>query len=110
MRARFSPSLRAAHLMAFDREHRIDTELNRLLDDLTGPEREDAIEIPGKRTRVEQLAEQLTVEVRSERGGSSPGRRTLVERMLSMADRLRFDDFRVRALKDVLGELGGRRK
>src|SRR5690349_15681525 len=95
--------------MGFDREHRLDTELNRLLDDLSGPGRDDdASDNPGKRTRVGQLVEQLTVQARSERDDSRPGRRTLVERLLTMSSELRFDDFRVRALKDVLGTIGSK--
>src|SRR5437899_1867760 len=85
--------------MGLDREHRLDTELNRLLDDLARPEAENTADVPGKRTRVEQLVDQL-----------SSQQRTLVERLLSVANQLSFDDFRVLALRDVLRVLGRKRK
>src|SRR5262249_17452140 len=44
------------------------------------------------------------------RSASGPGRRTLVERLVSMAGRLRFEDYRVLALKDVLAAIGRRRR
>ncbi|HMG22472.1 MAG TPA: DUF4157 domain-containing protein, partial [Kofleriaceae bacterium] len=94
--------------MGLDREHRLDTELNRLLDDLARPER-DAADVPGKRTRVEQLVDQLSAQ-RAQTGAAVPGRRTLVERLLTTASQLQFDDFRVLALRDVLRSLGGKRK
>ena len=96
--------------MGFDREHRLDTELNRLLDDLARPPSENAAEVPGKRTRVEQLVDQLSAQERAQHASAGPGRRTLVERLLSVATTLSFDDFRVLALKDVLRSLGRRRK
>ena len=93
--------------MGFHREHRLDSELNRLLDDLSRPERDKLVDVPGKRTRVLQLVEQLTLQGRSEHA-SAPGRRTLVERLVAMASPLQFDDFRVLALRNVLGAIGGR--
>jgi len=96
--------------MGFDREHRLDSELNRLLDDLARPEGDSSIDIPGKRTRVEQLVDQLSAQERTRHRASGPGRRTLVERLVSMAGRLSFDDYRVTALRDVLATLGRKRK
>src|SRR5213078_626229 len=94
--------------MGFDREHRLDTELNRLLDDLAQPRSEDAVDVPGKRTRVEQLIDRLTAR-HAQPHSAAPGRTTLVERLLAMAPQLSFDDFQVTALKDVLRSLGKRR-
>ena len=96
--------------MGYDREHRLDTELNRLLDDLARPATEAAVDVPGKRTRVEQLVDELSSQQRARHVSASPGRRTLVERLLSMASQLSFDDFRVLALRDVLRALGRKRK
>jgi hypothetical protein len=110
MHAPLSLPLSARAHMAFEREHRLDTELNRLLDDLAQPRSEDAADVPGKRTRVEQLVDQLSAQERSQRRASGPGRRTLVERLLWVATKLNFDDFRVQALKDVLRSLGRRGK
>src|SRR5262249_50193402 len=96
--------------MGFDREHRLDSELNRLLDDLARPEHDKSVEVPGKRTRVAQLVDQLSAQERTRQRASGPGRRTLVERLVSMATRLSFDDYRVAALRDVLALLGRKRK
>jgi hypothetical protein len=96
--------------MGFDREHRLDSELNRLLDDLARPDSEKSIDVPGKRTRVDQLVDQLSAQERSRHRASGPGRRTLVERLVSVASRLSFDDFRVVALRDVLAAIGSKRK
>jgi hypothetical protein len=93
--------------MGAHREHRLDTELNRLLDDLSRPDSDRAADVPGKRTRVQQLVEQLTAQ-RGPEHASTPGRRTLVERLVAMAGSLAFDQFRVQALRDVLGAIGGR--
>src|SRR5215510_5463845 len=96
--------------MGYDREHRLDTELNRLLDDLARPEAEDAADVPGKRTRVEQLVDQLSAQQRAQHAAAGPGRRTLVERLLAAASQFSFEDFRVLALKEVLRSLGRKRK
>src|ERR1043166_3380348 len=97
-----------ARTMGFDREHRLDTELNRLLDDLAQATSETAVDVPGKRTRVEQLIDQLAQRAQTQ-ASVDPGRTTLVERLLSMATQLSFDDFRVAGLKDVLRSLGRKR-
>ncbi|HEY6179857.1 MAG TPA: DUF4157 domain-containing protein, partial [Kofleriaceae bacterium] len=96
--------------MGYDREHRLDTELTRLLDDLARTEPDNAVDVPGKRTRVEQLVDELSSQRRAQHVAAGPGRRTLVERLLSEANRLSFDDFRVLGLRDVLRALGRKRK
>ncbi|HMG19727.1 MAG TPA: DUF4157 domain-containing protein, partial [Kofleriaceae bacterium] len=95
--------------MGLEREHRLDTELNRLLDELSRPERDPHTDAPGKRTQVHQLVEQLTAQHRSEHA-ATPGRASLVERLVQMASPLQLEDFRVVALRDVLAAIGDRRQ
>ena len=46
--------------MALEREHRLDTELNRLLDDLAAMPVPERAKVPGKRTLLEQMSLELT--------------------------------------------------
>ncbi|HEY4238886.1 MAG TPA: DUF4157 domain-containing protein [Kofleriaceae bacterium] len=97
--------------MALDREQRLDTELNKLLEELSRPAEDKGEIVVGKRTRVEQLADQVL----AAKGGANakkkiPGRGTLVERLLVQGQRLGLDDYRVIALKEVLSSLGKKRK
>ena len=94
--------------MGLDREYRLDTELHRLLDDLALPESEVPANVPGKRTQVEQLIDQLSAQRHAEHVAAGPGRRTLVERLLAAATWFSFDDFRVVALRDVVRSLDAR--
>ena len=93
--------------MAFEREHRLDTELRRLLDDLAAPSAPELARVPGKRTLIEQMTRELTRQemARAETPILVPGRRTLVQRLVDEAPKLAFEDYLVIALRDVLALL-----
>ena len=90
--------------MGLERAHRLDAEVPRPAEAVEAepPERE----LPGKRTQVEQMLEQLEYSVplsRNAQISGAPGRRTLVDNV--PATRLDFEDHRVLGLRELLRRL-----
>lgn len=98
--------------MGAERQHRPDDrELRHLLDELDRMETESAV--PGKQTQAEHI-EQLVPMLRHRLSAASkarghvpprPGQLALVGEMLSAVPKLKFDDCRALALRDVLSRL-----